>query len=65
MVYTGSEVWFGSTPGTVLRYDLDGTEVGSFNSVYSVEAMTPVPEPNTALLLGIGLSALAVRREKR
>ena len=24
-----------------------------------------VPEPNTALLLGIGLSALAVRREKR
>jgi hypothetical protein len=26
---------------------------------------TLVPEPNTALLLGIGLSALAVRREKR
>jgi len=25
----------------------------------------PIPEPNTALLIGLGLSALAVRREKR
>ena len=28
-------------------------------------AVGAIPEPNTALLLGIGLSALAVRREKR
>ena len=33
---------------------------------YIIEYDTnPIPEPNTALLLGIGLSALAVRREKR
>ena len=36
---------------------LSPTEV---STLYSV-----IPEPNTALLLGLGLSALAVRREKR
>ena len=41
--------------------DFDYVAVG--DSLSSV--LNPIPEPSTALLLGIGLSALAVRREKR
>jgi hypothetical protein len=38
---------------------------GITGAIYGVVEVAPIPEPNTALLLGIGLTALAVRREKR
>jgi hypothetical protein len=75
-LYTGSEptAWvigarFGSqpqyphfTPGQFddLRFYDVALSASEVSTLYSV-----IPEPNTALLLGIGLSALAVRREKR
>ena len=38
---------------------------GNVNADWDYVRLSNVPEPNTALLLGIGLSALAVRREKQ
>jgi len=63
-------VWIsdGNNGSNVYRYDLNANLLGSFGGTpggTSAVAMALVPEPNTALLLGIGLSALAVRREKR
>ena len=43
----------------------DGTSAASSESYMAGISFSSVPEPSTALLLGIGLSALAVRREKR
>ena len=43
-----------------LSIHIRDSNTGSRGTVFAL-----VPEPNTALLLGIGLSALAVRREKR
>jgi hypothetical protein len=40
-------------------------QFGPFDPVAAGWTLVPIPEPNTALLLGLGLSALAVRREKR
>jgi hypothetical protein len=36
-----------------------------FDPVAAGWTLVPIPEPNSAILIGIGLSALAVRRENR
>lgn len=42
-----------------LRFDLSAGDSASFTSVFDVQ---PVPEPGTALLMGLGLAGLAARR---
>ena len=65
----GSEVWMGSSARAhVDRYDISGSHLGDISAptgLYGYETIATIPEPNTALLLGLGLSALAVRRENR
>ncbi|MEM9175551.1 MAG: PEP-CTERM sorting domain-containing protein [Myxococcota bacterium] len=47
--------------GLTLRFDLTAGDSASFTANFDVQ---PVPEPGTALLLGLGLAGLAVRRER-
>ena len=42
-----------------LRFDLTAGDSATFSSVFNVE---PVPEPGTALLIGLGLAGLSARR---
>jgi hypothetical protein len=63
----GADLYIGS-PLYNTNTDFTGatTDGGQpFDPVAAGWTLVPIPEPNTALLLGIGLSALAVRREKR
>ena len=47
--------------GLVLRFDLTAGDSASFTANFDVQ---PVPEPGTALLVGLGLAGLALRRER-
>lgn len=48
--------------GLTLRFDLSAGDSASFTSVFDVQ---PIPEPGTALLMGLGLAALAAGRRAR
>lgn len=48
--------------GLEIRFDLSAGDTASFTSVFDVE---PIPEPGTALLLGLGLVGLAARGRGR
>ena len=66
LAVVGDEVWAGKENSSgIHRYDFDGLFLGDLTTFGGVTALAVIPEPNTALLLGIGLSALAVRRENR
>jgi hypothetical protein len=45
-----------------IRFDLTPGDIASFTAVFNVE---PVPEPGTALLMGLGLAGLAAGRRRR
>lgn len=47
--------------GLDMRFDLSAGDRASFTAVFDVQ---PVPEPGTALLLGLGLAGLAVGRQR-
>lgn len=48
--------------GIELRFELSAGDSASFTSVFDV---IPIPEPNTAGLVGLGLMVFAVRRHRR
>jgi PEP-CTERM motif len=48
-----------SSISLTLRFNLTAGDSASFTSVFNVQ---PIPEPGTALLLGLGLAGLAARR---
>jgi hypothetical protein len=50
-----------ATIGLTLRFDLTAGDSASFTSVFDVQ---PIPEPGTALLLGLGLASLAAGRRR-
>ena len=60
-LYTGSPLYNANT-------DFTGTTTNGgqpFDPVAAGWTLVPIPEPNSAILLGIGLTVLAVRRENR
>ena len=62
----GNEVWIGNPAGTdnLRRYSRDGTFLNAFTIDGEILSINTIPEPSTALLLGIGLSALAATRRR-
>ncbi|MDC1295279.1 pentapeptide repeat-containing protein [Myxococcota bacterium] len=63
----GADLYIGS-PLYNANTDFTGTTTNGgqpFDPVAAGWTLVPIPEPNSAILIGIGLSALAVRRENR
>lgn len=54
---------------TELSFSFDSTDVGGFGintpQYFAIDNLTTIPEPGTALLLGLGLIGLARRRSER
>ena len=63
LAVVGNEVWAGkeNTYG-INRYDFLGNFLGELDTTGGVTALAVVPEPTTALLVGLGLIGLGVRR---
>jgi low density lipoprotein receptor-related protein 5/6 len=62
----GKFYWTDDTFGTINRANLDGTDVELVASGLSTpRSLVLVPEPSTALLVGMGLAGLAIRRRRQ
>ncbi len=52
-----------------LRFSLDGSDVGDFGlntpAYFAIDDLVTIPEPTSALLVGLGLAGLARRRRRR
>ena len=62
----GHAFYFGNSSDTVTRIDWEGAGIsGADTTQWGVGFVSVIPEPSSALLLGVGLLAMGVRRRGR